>query len=107
MISETDINDWKDTYPEFTPNLEVKKLYEVKRNSLVSALFNPRQLINFSHVDGTYSLCKLFGTDDVVHLSASTDVYVWSKRELSPDEKYKFFCDEAAVQEKEQSCNYL
>ena len=83
MISETDINDWKDAYTEFTPNLEVKKLYDVKRNSLVSALFNPKQLINFSHLDGMYSFCKLFGTEDVVHLSASTDVYVWSKKDVS------------------------
>jgi hypothetical protein len=107
MISETDITDWKDTYHEFTPNLEVKKLYDVKRDSLVSALFNPKQLINFSHIDGMYSFCKLFGTDDVVHLSACTDVYVWYKKELSPDERYKFFCSEAEVQEKEDICNYL
>lgn len=77
MISDTDLRDWKETFPTLTPRLEVKKLYDVPRNSIISLVDNPKQLLNFFHVDGMYSFCKLFGTNDVVHLAAWTDVYVW------------------------------
>mgnify|MGYP003532679927 CR=1 FL=1 len=79
MISETDLKDWKETFSDLTPDLEVKELYNVPRNSVISLVTNPKQLIQFFHVDGMYSFCKLFGTNDIVHLKAWTPVYVWNK----------------------------
>jgi hypothetical protein len=77
MISDTDLRDWKETFPRLTPELEPRKLYDVPKNSIISLVENPKQLLNFFHVDGAYSFCKLFGTNDVVHLAAWADVYVW------------------------------
>ena len=79
MISETDLRDWKETFPDLTPDLEVKNLYDVPRNSVVSLVTNPKQLIQFFHVDGMYSFCKLFGTNEILHLYAASPVYVWNK----------------------------
>ena len=73
MISEIDIQDWNRSE-------QPVKLYDVPRNSLVTPLFDPTLWVNFYHVDGMYSYCKLFGTEDVVHLSAMTDVFVWVKK---------------------------
>lgn len=73
MISEIDLQDWnRSEHPV--------KLYDVPRNSVVSPTFNPDTLIAFSHIDGMYSYCKLFATEDVIHLSAMTDVFVWRKK---------------------------
>lgn len=73
MISEIDIRDWEHSE-------RAVKLYDVPRNSVVTPLFNMRQWLDFSHVDGGYSFCTLLGTEDVVHLGASTEVYVWKKK---------------------------
>lgn len=73
MISEIDLQDWNRSE-------QPVKLYDVPRDSVVAPLFNPAQWINFSHIDGMFSFCKLFGTEDVVHLSAMTDVFVWRKK---------------------------
>ena len=73
MISEIDIRD-------FDRGTQPVKLYEVPRNSIISSVFNPELKINFKHIDGMYSLCTLFGTDDIMHLGASSDVFVWSKK---------------------------
>lgn len=78
MISDIDLQDWKETFPTLSLDLQVKKLHDVPRNSIVSLVDNPKQLIQFFHLDGMYSFCKLFGTDDVVHLTAWADVYVWN-----------------------------
>lgn len=72
MISEIDIKDWEHT-------TEPLKLYEVPRGSVVSATEHG-QWFNFDHIDGAYSFCKIFGTDNIVHLSASTEVFVWKKK---------------------------
>ena len=76
MISEIDIRDWERSE-------QVVKLYDVPRNSIVTPLFDLQpwiKWINFSHIDGMYSFCTLPGTEDVVHLGASTDVYVWKRK---------------------------
>ena len=73
MISEIDIRDWERSE-------RAVKLYDVPRNSVVTPLLDLRQWINFSHIDGMYSFCTLLGTEDVVHLGASTDVYVWKRK---------------------------
>lgn len=73
MISMTDINDW-----EMSP--EVVKLYEVKRNSIVSPEVAPLDLYDFSRVDGMYSFCKCMTTKEIVHLACWTPVFVWNKK---------------------------
>lgn len=73
MISEIDLKD-------FNRSETPVKLCDVPRNSIVQPLFNLDLVLDFQHVDGMYSLCTLFGTIDVVHLGASTEVYVWKKK---------------------------
>jgi hypothetical protein len=73
MISEVDIKDWE-------MSNEVIKLYDVPRNSLVSPVDNEDFLVNFSHLDGAYSLGMRFGTTELVHLAAWTPVHVWRKK---------------------------
>lgn len=73
MINEFDISDW-----EMSP--EVVKLYEVKRNSVVSPEIAPLDLYDFLHIDGMYSYCKILGTEEVIHLPAWTNVFVWSEK---------------------------
>jgi hypothetical protein len=83
MISEIDIDDWKATYPEYTPNPEPRKLYEVRRNSVVSLVDDQTQaLIQFDHIDGMYSYCWELGKPhNLIHIAAFCDVYVWNKNE--------------------------
>jgi hypothetical protein len=71
------------TISEITPvslvrGVQTVKLYEVPRDSIISPAFDPEMKIKFHHIDGAYSLCTLVGTDNVVHLSAFTDVFIWS-----------------------------
>jgi hypothetical protein len=71
------------TISEITPvNLsrgtQTVNLCEVPRNSTISPVFAAEVKIKFHHIDGAYSLCTLVGTDNVVHLSAFTDVFIWS-----------------------------
>ena len=73
MISNIDIQDW-----EMSP--EAVKLYEVKRNSVVSPKDAPLALYAFFHIDGMYSYCQCTTTNEVVHLFAGTDVFVWSEK---------------------------
>lgn len=73
MISDIDLRD-------FNRSETPVKLYDAPRNSVVQPLFNLDLVLNFHHVDGMYSLCTLFGTEDVAHLGASTEVYVWAKK---------------------------
>jgi hypothetical protein len=56
------------------------KLYTLARASIISPVFNKELIVSFLSLDGAYSLCKMFGTNDIVHLSASTDVFIWSKK---------------------------
>lgn len=73
MVSEIDLKDWGIQSPE------TKKLYEVSRNSLVSAVGHEGQPFMFHHIDGAYSYCALLdGT--VWHPSASLEVRVWKKK---------------------------
>ena len=65
---------------DYTRSDSFYKLYEVPRASIVTPVFDKDLFINFSHIDGMYSFCTLLGTKDVVHLGASTDVYVWTKK---------------------------
>lgn len=57
------------------------KLYEVPRNSLIQVctMDSSDLIYQFHHVDGAYSYCTIPETGDVVHLSASTEVYVLNK----------------------------
>lgn len=71
MISEIDIQDWEHTPP--------MKLYEAPRDSIIS-LVDGNDYFNFSHIDGAYSFCKLLNTENVVHLSAFSDIFVWNKK---------------------------
>lgn len=72
MISDIDIKDWE-------RSTEAKKLYSVKRDSLVSLVEEPEVAFNFSHVDGAYSFCTLLdGT--IWHPAAWSDVFVWKRR---------------------------
>jgi len=71
MLSEIDIKDWIRTdHPV--------KLYEVPRNSIVSTEDNPKNPFYFHHIDGAYSLChSLEDINDIFHLAAWADVFVW------------------------------
>jgi hypothetical protein len=73
MISEIDLKD-------FDIGTQPVKLYDCPRHSIVSPVFNPELKIQFHHLDGMYSFCTMFGTDDVLHMGACTDVFVWSKK---------------------------
>lgn len=73
MISEIDLKDWGIQSPD------TKKLYEVPRNTLVSAVGQEGQPFLFHHVDGMYSYCTLLdGT--VWHPSVSLEVFLWKKK---------------------------
>lgn len=58
------------------------KLYEVPRNSLITlaTMDSSDLLIDFSHVDGAYSMCTIHGTNEICHISASAEVYLWTKK---------------------------
>ena len=58
------------------------KLYEVPRNSIITlcTMDSSDLFIRFHHVDGAYSLCTILETNETCHLSASTEVYVWSQK---------------------------
>lgn len=72
MLSDVDLKDWEHSA---TPT----KLYNVKRDSLVSLVEKPDVVFNFHHIDGMYSLCHLLdGT--LWHLAAWSDVYTWNKK---------------------------
>ena len=73
MINEFNINDWE-MFPEAV------KLYEVKRNSVVSPEIAPLDLYNFLHIDGMYSYCECMTTKDIVHLPAWTNVFMWREK---------------------------
>jgi hypothetical protein len=73
MLSEIDLRDWERTD-------EAVKLYEVPRNSVVSPVSNPSDLVYFDHLDGAYSYCIDLIQRDVVHLAAWADVHVWKRK---------------------------
>ena len=71
MLSEVDIRDFERTK-------EVKRLYDVERNSVVSLKEEPEVAFNFYHVDGMFSYCTLLdGT--LWHPAANSEVYLWKK----------------------------
>lgn len=66
----------------YTRSETTMKLYEVPRNSIITlaTMDNSDLLIDFSHIDGAYSLCTILGTNEICHISASAEVYLWSKK---------------------------
>ena len=74
MIQEIDLKDWVKTK-------QPMKLYEAPRNSIVSTDSNPDAPFYFHHIDGAYSLCHELGNiEDVFHIAAWTDVFLWKKK---------------------------
>lgn len=72
MLNEFDIKDWVCVG-------QPTKLYDVKRNQLVSLTDEPGFPFWFEHVDGMYSYCKMLdGT--VFHPAAWSDVFVWKEK---------------------------
>lgn len=72
MLSEIDINDWD-------RGAATTKLYDVKRDSIVSLVEEPEIAFVFDHIDGMYSLCvDLQGC--VFHPAAWSDVFVWEPK---------------------------
>lgn len=70
MLSEIDIKDW-------VRSEEPVKLYNVKRNSVVSLAGD--EIFKFERLDGMYSVCYTLA-GNLFHLGATTPVYVWSKK---------------------------
>ena len=62
------------------------KLYEVDRETWISLSKDVQSLIFFDHIDGMYSYCVNQG-GDLVHLSASTPVYVHPDLKLDSPER--------------------
>lgn len=75
MVSEIDINDWERTE-------EVQKLYDVKRDSIVSVAtdYGKHLPFIFKKVDGIYSLCYELDEKSPYHPAAWTEVYLWKKK---------------------------
>lgn len=67
---------------KYTRSLFTYKLYEVPRNSIITlaTIVNYNLFIDFSHIDGAYSLCTILGTNEICHIAASAEVYIWSKK---------------------------
>lgn len=60
---------------------EIKKLYNVPRDSIVSLALEFKKDIPFIflNVDGMYSCCQEMGETDYYHPAAWTEVYLWRK----------------------------
>lgn len=75
MISEIDLRD-------FERSEQPVKLYDVPRGSTITlaTMDSSDLLIDFHHIDGAYSMCTIHGTNEICHISASAEVYLWAKK---------------------------
>lgn len=60
---------------------EIKKLYDVPRNTVVSIATEYRKdtPFMFLNIDGMYSCCQEFDQTDYYHPAAWTEVYLWKR----------------------------
>lgn len=74
MLSEVDLKDWVRTNQPI-------KLYDVRRESVVSTASAPDKPFWFERIDGMYSLCQeIDSTNEVFHIAAWTEVFPWIKK---------------------------
>jgi hypothetical protein len=77
MLTQEDIDLFKQDFDSYVPIGEETKLYNVQRYTVVDS---PLGKVYFEKLDGAYSICVQCD-GSVIHLSASTPVYVCQKTE--------------------------
>jgi hypothetical protein len=77
MLTQEDIDLFKQDFDSYVPIGEETKLYNIKRCTVVDS---PLGKVYFEKLDGSYSIC-LQCDGSIIHLSASTPVKVCKKGE--------------------------